>query len=136
MQNLLKGLLISTLLLAGLAVAFSQIDMNGIEEFGALMFLIPTFPIIGLLLGYAATKIQTRRFLKLFLLGLLFIYIAAIGLSFILIITDDSKMIQGFEIVSSVFFLATVGFFIYGVFLIPILLFGIYVLERWTRQKE
>lgn len=136
MQNLLKGLLISTLLLAGLALVFSQIDMAGIEELGALLFLIPAFPIIGLLLGFVATKIQTRRFLKLFLLGLLLIYIAAIILSFILIITDDSKMIQGFEIISSVFFLATVGFFIYGVFLIPILLFGIYFLERWTRPKE
>ncbi len=136
MQNSLKGLLISILLLAGLALVFSQIDMNGIEEIGALLFLIPAFPIIGLLLGYAATKIQTKRFLKLLLLGLLLIYITAVSLSFILIITDDSKMTQGFEILSSVFFLATVGFFIYGIFLIPILLFGIYFLERWTRPKE
>ncbi len=136
MQNLLKGLLISIFPLLGLALVFSQIDVTGIEELGALLFLIPAFPIIGLLLGYAATKIQTRRFLKLFLLGLVSIYIAAIILSFILIITDDSKIIQGFEIVSSVFFLGTVGFFIYGVFLIPILLFGIYFLERWTRPKE
>ena len=47
MQNLFKGVIISSLLLIGLVVFFYQIGLRELQELGALAFLIPAFPIIG-----------------------------------------------------------------------------------------
>ncbi|MBP6740025.1 MAG: hypothetical protein KA146_08530, partial [Leptospiraceae bacterium] len=108
MYNLLKGIMVSILLLLGLGIFLNQIGLKEIGELGALVILIPAFPIIGMILGYAATKIKTKRFGKLMLIGILLVYCAAIMLSFVLITTDDSNMIKTSEMASSIFFLSTV----------------------------
>ncbi|MBK6608630.1 MAG: hypothetical protein IPO06_15385 [Leptospiraceae bacterium] len=136
MHNLLKGIIVSILLLLGLGIFLYLIGLKEIGELGALTILIPAFPIIGLVLGYAGTKIKTKRFRKLLLIGILLVYCAAIMLSFVLITTDDSNMIKTSEMASSIFFLSTVGFIIYGIAILPFLTLGVFFLERWTRPKE
>ena len=136
MYNLLKGIMVSILLLLGLGIFLNQIGLKEIGELGALVILIPAFPIIGMILGYAATKIKTKRFGKLMLIGIILVYFAAIMLSIILITTDDSNMIKTSEMASSIFFLSTVGFIIYGIAILPFLTLGVFFLERWTRPKE
>ena len=102
MHNLLKGIMVSILLLLGLGIFLNQIGLKEIGELGALVILIPAFPIIGMILGYAATKIKTKRFGKLMLIGIILVYFAAIMLSIILITTDDSNMIKTSEMASSI----------------------------------
>ena len=136
MHNLLKGIMVSILLLLGLGIFLNQIGLKEIGELGALVILIPAFPIIGMILGYAATKIKTKRFGKLMLIGIILVYFAAIMLSIILITTDDSNMIKTSEMASSIFFLSTVGFIIYGIAILPFLTLGVFFLERWTRPKD
>jgi len=128
--------MVSILLLLGLGIFLNQIGLKEIGELGALVILIPAFPIIGMILGYAATKIKTKRFGKLMLIGIILVYFAAIMLSIILITTDDSNMIKTSEMASSIFFLSTVGFIIYGIAILPFLTLGVFFLERWTRPKE
>ena len=136
MYNLLKGIMVSILLLLGLGIFLNQIGLKEIGELGALVILIPAFPIIGMILGYAATKIKTKRFGKLMLIGIILVYFAAIMLSIILITTDDSNTIKTSEMASSIFFLSTVGFLIYGLAILPFFTLGVFFLERWTRPKD
>ena len=136
MHSLLKGFLISIVLLLGLGLLFFQLGIKQVEELGALFLLVPTFPIIGLALGFAANKIQTKRFLKLLLIGIIMIYSASVFLSTFLILHDNSNTIKDGEIFSSIFFLSTVGFFIYGILVFPFLGMGVFILERWTRPIE
>lgn len=136
MHSLLKGFLISMVLLFGLGFLFFQLGLKQVEELGALFLLVPTFPIIGLALGFAANIIYTKRFLKLLFIGIIMIYFASVFLSTFLILQDNSNIIKGSEILSSIFFLSSVGFFIYGILIFPFLALGVFILERWTRPIE
>jgi hypothetical protein len=136
MNSLIKGLLISIILLFTIGILLFLFGIKQLQELGALYLLIPTFPIIGLTLGYAARIFQTKRYAKLLLLGLGLIYLSALLLSTFLILQDDSKSISMSEIPASIFFLSTTGFLIYGILIFPLLAFGVFILERWTRTTE
>ena len=136
MHSLLKGFLISMVLLLGLGFLFFLLGLKQVEELGALFLLVPTFPIIGLVLGFAANKIHTKRFLKLLFIGIIMIYSASVFLSTILILEDNSNTLKANEILSYIFFLSSVGFFIYGILVFPFLALGVFILERWTRPIE
>ena len=91
------------------------------------------FPVIGLTLGYAGTRIRARRFLKLLGLGLALVYLTALAIAAALILFDGSGMISGWDVPWSIFYLGSIGSFFYGVFTVPALLVGVLVIERWTR---
>lgn len=132
---MIKGFLISIFLLLTLGGIFYLTGFDNFFALGALIFLIPAFPLFGILLGHAGTVIQTKRFTKLFFLSIALVYFASFLLSTALVLTDQSEMIKGFEIPRSIFMLATIGFFIYGTVMLPFLILGVFILERWTRNK-
>lgn len=99
---------------------------------GAISFLIPVFPVIGIVLGYGAGRFQTRRYLKLFIMGLGLVFISGLGLAIFMVFTDPSS-VQNSEKAYSVFMLSVTGFLIYGTIMVPLLLLGVYILEKWTR---
>ncbi len=133
MQNILKGLSVSSIILLLIALFLSSAGVSSLTELGALSFLIPVFPVIGIVLGYGAGRFQTRRYLKLFIMGLGLIFIAGLGLAIFMVFADPSSA-QNSEKAYSVFILSVTGFLIYGTVMVPVLLLGVYILEKWTRR--
>lgn len=131
----LKGIIVSIFIaIPLLALYIFRTGFVNLDQYGLILFLLPAFLLNGLCLGFAANRIKTKRFVKLTSLGLALIYITSILLSFVLILNDSSKPTSFFEAIASTFFLATVGFVMFSFLLIPVLLIGVFVLERWTRE--
>ena len=100
---------------------------------GPIALLVVPFPVIGLALGYAGTRIKARRFLKLFGLGMALVYLTALAIAAALVLFDGSGMISGWDVPGSIFFLGSVGSVLYAVFTVPAVLVGVFLIERWTR---
>ncbi|MCX6549638.1 MAG: hypothetical protein NTY02_01295 [Acidobacteria bacterium] len=133
-RPMLKGLALSFVLLGlFLGVLYAVLDLWGPPS-TLLAFAAAPFPVIGMALGYAAGRLRTRRFRKLFGLGVLFVYVTALGAAAIMMLGDASgRQEPVVTIIGSIFWLGSVGFVLYAFVTVPLLLLGVFVLERWTR---
>ncbi|HMV42160.1 MAG TPA: hypothetical protein PK079_23250 [Leptospiraceae bacterium] len=136
MTTTLKGFIISFSFLLILFLGYILFfGVSGLQELGAVLFILPAFPVVGVLLGFFSKFIQQRRFFKLMGMGLISIYLIALLFSCILVLTDESKSIGFLETISSIFLLGSAGFAIFGSFLLPLLAIGVFLLEKWTREN-
>lgn len=100
-----------------------------------LFFLFTPILLIGTILGAIGKKIYTHRYKKLFLIGLILIYLASLVYASLMVFTDHSSMLVGGEKIFAIFKLATTGFFLFGFFTIPLLALGVFLIELWTHPR-
>jgi lipopolysaccharide export LptBFGC system permease protein LptF len=130
-------------MLKGLAVSFGVMLLllgalyltTGLETLDSWLLPIAglPFPLIGLALGRAATRIKAKRFRKLFGIGLGLVYLTALAFAGAMVLADGSGLIPLSEAPQSILWLGTVGFVLYAALTVPVLLLGVFVIERWTR---
>ena len=132
-MRVVQGLVVSLVLYVAVMGALLAVIGGDAWSVAPIALVAVPFPAIGLTLGYAGTRIRARRFLKLFGLGLALVYLTALAIAAVLILLDGSGMISGWDIAWSIFYLGSIGSFFYGVFTVPALLVGVFVIERWTR---
>ncbi|MCX7998843.1 MAG: hypothetical protein N3A69_07815 [Leptospiraceae bacterium] len=100
-----------------------------------LFFLFLPILIIGTTLGAIGKKIYTNRFKKLFLIGLVLIYLVAVVYASLSVFSDKADILVGGEKIIVVLKLATTGFFLFGFFTIPLLALGVFLIELWTHPR-
>lgn len=96
------------------------------DNFKLLIPLLITSLLISPLLGWASSRTAKKRFLILFLVGLLGCWLAVISVMF---------MWLGFTIFTGKFIVLSLwGSVAYSLFSLPVLVPVIIVIERWTRN--
>lgn len=131
-----QGFLISTIFCAVLyGILFFGYPLQNEFHKQYLFFLFTPILIIGTTLGAIAKVIYTNRFKKLFLIGLILIYLVCILYASMMVFTDNSSMLVGGEKILAILKLATTGFFLFGFFTFPLLALGVYLIELWTHPK-
>lgn len=133
---MLQGLLVSLLFSGILFVVFfmGYPYANEFKREFALFIFIPIIS-IGTLLGLISGSIYENRFRKLFLIGMFFVYLTSLIHASVMILNDKSGLIKGTEIVTSILMLGSTGFLLFGVFTVPAMLLGVFLIELWTHPK-
>jgi hypothetical protein len=90
----------------------------------ALLVIIP----FGFILGWMTTRLKKRRLILLLLTAML-IYLLSI---FVAMLSHSGISIMS-EGVTTVILLVLWAFLAYFIFVVPLLILGIIILERWTR---
>jgi hypothetical protein len=130
---MIKGLVVSLAMLPLLAgVLWVATDLAPWEAWPLALAGVP-FPLIGLALGRAGTRVRIKRFRKLFGLGLGLVYVTALAFAAAMVLADRSGLIPPSEVALSILALGSVGFILYAALTIPVLLLGVFLIERWTR---
>jgi hypothetical protein len=100
------------------------------QNFDLLIILLGVGIPVGIMLGILASAIKRRRLFMLILCGFIFYWLMIIGV--ILLAT-------GFSFTSSdlgiLFSMSVWAMLAYSVFTLPLIMLGIFILERWTRKK-
>lgn len=132
---MIKGLIVS-IALVGLCLGVSYLLLGSWMGGAVAAIVSGPFPVIGVILGRAGTRIRAGRLRKLFGLGLGLVYLTALLFAGAMILADRSGMIRAWDIPWSIFWLGSVGFVLYAAITVPVLLLGAFLIERWTRPLD
>ncbi len=98
-----------------------------LQNLTLLLPLSVTAIIFTPLFGYTTTKATINRFLKLFILGILYFWVCVI--STLLFMSNGELLKEGFMIL----YLSVFAMMAMALFVLPVLIPGVYLLEKWTR---
>ena len=124
-------LILSVLPMIGSLVATGfELDKILLQNLDLLIILLGAGIPVGIMLGILASSIKRRRLFTLILSGFVFYWLVIIVA--ILLATRFSFSSSDLGILFSMSIWAMLA---YSVFTLPLIAFGIFVLERWTRKK-
>jgi hypothetical protein len=141
LKNTLKAIavLLSAYILFFLLIiifpAFGSLMNRGISLktiiYESLITILPALLVIipfSLILGWMTSRLKKKRLILLLLTGIL-IYLVSL---FVAIISNSGTTLLG-EGFGTVILIVLWAFLAYFIFVVPLLLIGIFILERWTR---
>jgi hypothetical protein len=131
-----QGLIIS-LVFSGIIYACMFLGYPFINEFSKEYLFVFFLPIIliGCILGLAGKRIYENRFQKLFLIGIFLVYLSSLFYAAAMVLSDESAIMKGREVVTGILMLGSTGFLIFGIFTVPLLALGVFLVELWTHPK-
>ncbi len=100
-----------------------------------LFFLFIPILVIGTILGGIGKTIYTNRYKKLFLIGLILVYWVAFIYSSLVVFSDFSDVFVNSEKFFIVLKLSAAKFFFFGFFTLPVLSFGVFLIELWSHPR-
>jgi uncharacterized membrane protein YqaE (UPF0057 family) len=131
-QGFLVSLLISVVIFAVFFTGFPF--FNDLKKEVILYFFLPMIA-IGTLVGLFSEHIFVNRFRKLFLITMFLVYLTSLAYACMMILSDNSGMIKGTQIVTSILMLGSSGFLFYGFITVPLSLVAVFIIEQMTRPK-
>ncbi len=131
-QGFFVSLVISAIIFLVFFIGFPFV--NEFKKEAILYIFLPMIA-IGTLVGLFSEHIFVNRFRKLFLITMFLVYLTSLTYACIMILSDDSGMIKGTQIVTSILMLGSTGFLLYGFITVPLSLLAVFIIEQLTRPK-
>jgi hypothetical protein len=133
LKGLIVALLFSGIILGTVFMGYPY--KNNLSKEIIIYFFAP-FLFIGLLIGFWGGVLSVNRYKKLFLIGILLVYLIALFYGSMIIFQNGNNFINSKEAWLDVLKLGSTSFLLSGVVSIPLLALVVFLTELWTYKKN